>query len=397
MEALAYQVLQIGELGSLMLSWVIMLAAAAAGVALIKPEFRLGRPMYFLTMGLSFLLSGATSLFVLGVQDAMKNNYLAVIVALIYGSLIPIGVFAGTCAAARSKDAYGTHAKWVLAFIPLANLLLLFAPTQEKTKSGVGRIARNIVLVVSALAMMGVGRGLGSLVERQVTSTAQVAQNDPQLQSKALQYEVQVNGLEASLNEAAKAIRVPTKLDSITTLKAVEVENDTFRYVYEISDTSAKFTSAWRDIMTNKWCRSENFKLMIEIGATVEGKYVSLAGEPLAGLKVNTALCDQWQAKFRKTMKDAASAVKVPSKLDDVTTLTAADYEDGIFSYYYTVSVTPPDNSWKDFVQQNWCKTDQLKPMMDLGLDIRGVYATEAKAPVGEVLINTAICGAIKP
>lgn len=397
MEALAYQVLQLGELGSLMLSWVILFASAAAGVALTRSEFRLGRSVYFLTIGLSSLLSGATSLFVLGVQDAIKNDYLAVIVVLIYGSLIPIGVFAGLCAAARSMDAYGARAKWVLAFIPLANLSLLFASSQERPKSGFSQIARNIVLVVLSLAMIGAGSGLYSLMERQAIRAAQTAENDPQLQSKAIQYEVQVNGLEETLKEAGKAVPVPMKLDKITTLKAVEVDKETLRYIYEISDKSANFSKSWRDIMTNKWCKSENFKSLMEIGATVEGRYVSLEGQPLTELKVNTALCDQWQASFQKTMQDAANAVKGPTRIDDVTTLMAADYEDGTFSYYYTLSVTPSDNNWKDYVKDNWCETDQLKPLMAFGLDIRAVYVTDAQIPVGEVLINSAVCGTPKP
>ena len=149
--------------------------------------------------------------------------------------------------------------------------------------------------------------------------------------------------------------------------------------------------------MTDKWCKLDNFKPMMEIGATIEGKYVSPEGQPLTELKVSTALCDQWKAHFQKTMEDAASAVKGPTRLDDVTTLTAASYKNGTFSYYYTLSVTPSDNSWKNYVQHNWCKTDQLKTMMAFGLNVRGVYVTGANAPVGEILINSSVCSAAKP
>lgn len=54
MEAVAYQVLKVGELGTLVLSWTIMFVSGAAAVALVKKEFRLRRPVYFLSVGLIF-------------------------------------------------------------------------------------------------------------------------------------------------------------------------------------------------------------------------------------------------------------------------------------------------------------------------------------------------------
>ena len=106
MEAWAYQILQFGKFGSLLLSWGVLFGSAVVGLAFTGHAFKLGRAAYFLTMGLSFLFTGMTSLFVLGLHDAVKNDYLTVIVALIIGSLIPIGIFTGICAAARSRDAF---------------------------------------------------------------------------------------------------------------------------------------------------------------------------------------------------------------------------------------------------------------------------------------------------
>ncbi|MGF6173262.1 hypothetical protein [Ensifer sp. 4252] len=393
MEAWAYQILQFGKFGSLLLSWGVLFGSAVVGLAFTGHAFKLGRAAYFLTMGLSFLFTGMTSLFVLGLHDAVKNDYLTVIVALIIGSLIPIGIFTGICAAARSRDAFGTRDRWFLSFIPVANLVLLFAPPQEQRKPSPVRTARSIVLVVLGFGLIGAGGGLNRWVEGQANQANETAQNDALLQKKLTRYEVQNFGLEAFLKETVKAVSVPAKLDGITTLKAVEIDKETFRYVYEISDKNANFSRNWQDVMMNRWCKSLDFKFMTDVGATVEGKYVSQEGQQLAELKVNPALCDQWRLQFDKTMQDAANAIKGPTRLDEVTTLNGADYKDGTFTYYYTFATMPSNDGWKAYMKNRWCQADQFKQMMAFDLNIRGVYSTEASAPIGEVLVNSEICG----
>lgn len=338
------------------------------------------------------------SFLALGVNDALKHDYLAILVSSIYGCLIPIGGFAGICAAARSRDAYGTSERWPLAFIPLANLMLIFAKSQKERKSGFVGIATSIALVVIGLMMMmSVGRGISSSVERQVDRATEAAQNDLQVQRKAMQHQVEASGLEAALKEAAQSISVPKKLDAITTLKEIKVVKHTLRYIYEISDRSAVFSKNWNDLMTNRWCTSDNFKSLIEIGATLEGNYISDEGLPLAQLKINTEICNQWNVQFDKTMQDAAGAINLPRKLDDITTLVASEYKNRTFTYYYTVSATPPNNLWKDYLAGQWCKTDHFKTAMAFGVTVRGVYSTEAKAPIGEVLIDSAKSSALGP
>ena len=48
----------------------------------------------------------------------------------------------------------------------------------------------------------------------------------------------------------------------------------------------------------------------------------------------------------------AAQSVKGPIRVDDVTSLTSASYDPGTFSYHYTISVTPTDETWRTYVKQ---------------------------------------------
>lgn len=393
MEAYAYQVLQIGEFASVVLSWVIMTASAAVAVALTNLQWRLGRGAYFLSLGFVFLLSGMTNFLALGVTDAIKNGYLAVVVGAIYGLLVPIGGLAGIFAAARSMDAYGTRDKWVSGFIPIVNLFLLFAKPKDSPKLGIIRLLGNTGMVVLGIALMGAGKGFERMVEQTIQQTTANAQNDQELQAKAMEYEVQNKGVENLLKETALAIPVPVKVDKITTLKAVQAEGSTLRYIYEISSADAQFGKAWNDVMMSRWCVSENFKPMFDIGASVAGRYVDMAGNTLAEISADPSLCATWSEALEAELTASALSVKGPVRIDEVTTLTGASYGSKTYSYHYTISVVPPD-TWKDYVKTNWCKSPEMKRMMDIGLTVRGVYSSETGAPIGEVSIDKATCGA---
>lgn len=392
MEAYAYQLLNIEQFTSLALSWVIMTVSAAAAVALTKSQWKLGRAGYFLSMGFIVLLAGMTNLLALGVPEAIKNGYLAVIVSAIYGVLVPIGGLAGIFAAARSMDAHGTREKWVLGFIPLANLLLLFAKPTASSKRGAVQILRTIGVVSLGIALIGIGKGLEQIVEQNIQQAIPGIQADAKLQAKKMEYEVKNKGIENYLNEVASLIPVPAKIDNITTLKSVKSNYIVLRYTYEISDKSANLGKTWKDLMMS-WCSQEEFKPLFDAGALVAGHYVDMSGNTLAEISASSSLCSTWSEALDAEFKASAQSVKVPMKIDEVTTVTEATYESKTYSYHYTVSEIPPD-LWKDAIKADWCASRAMRAITDLGVTVRGVYTLENGTPIGEVSIDKTACPA---
>lgn len=393
MEAYAYQLLNIEQFTSLALSWVIMTVSAAAAVALTKSQWKLGRAGYFLSMGFIVLLAGMTNLLALGVPEAIKNGYLAVIVSAIYGVLVPIGGLAGIFAAARSMDAHGTREKWFLGFIPLANLLLLFAKPTASSKRGAVQLLRTIGVVSLGIALIGIGKGLEQIVEQNIQQAIPGIQADAKLQSKKMEYEVKNKGIENYLNEVASLIPVPAKIDNITTLKSVQSDYIVLRYTYEISDKSANLGKTWKDLMMSRWCSQEEFKPLFDAGALVTGHYVDMAGNTLAEISASSSLCSTWSEALDAEFKASAQSVKVPMKIDEVTTVTEATYESKTYSYHYTVSEIPPD-LWKDAIKADWCASRAMRAITDLGVTVRGVYTLENGTPIGEVSIDKTACPA---
>ncbi len=392
MEAFAYKILQIGEAGSYVLSWIIMFGSAAVAVTFSNLEWRLGRANYFLSTGFIFLLSGMTSFLALGVQDAIKGGYLAVVVAAIYGLLIPIGGLAGLFAAARSLDGYGTKEKWAYGFIPILNLFLLFAKPEPPVRLGFARVLSNTAIVILGFLLMGAGKTIERTLTDTVSRSAQNAEADQVLQAKTMQYEIENKGIETVLKEAALQVPVPKKVDSITILKSVEVEGKTFRYIYLISSTKPKFGKHWKDTVMSRWCKSDAFKPMFDIGAVVAGRYQDTSGNVLTEISADPAICATWYAGLEAELVSAAASVKGPVKLDEITNLTGAAYASGTYSYYYTLAGDPGDG-WQDRVKAAWCKTPGTRMMMEVGLNVQGVYRSERGTPVGTVLINSGICG----
>ncbi|HEV7317610.1 MAG TPA: hypothetical protein VGO04_03245 [Ensifer sp.] len=311
---------------------------------------------------------------------------------MIIASLVPIGIFKGVGAAARSRDAFGTRGKWYLAFIPIANLLLIFAPSQEQSRPSPRQMPRGILLVALSVVLIAASAGVSQWVKGRLALEGEVAQDNMPLQAKLARYEVQTFGLDAFLTGLAKGVTVPMKIDDITTLTAVEADKDIYRYVYEISDKTAALTGSARDLMMNAWCKSAEITLMTDVGATVEGRYFSPDGNLLGELSVNPALCGEWRLRLDETIRASASAIKGPTKLDNVTTLIGADYRDSTLTYHYTLPAAPSGTAWLEQMKDRLCQAEEFRQMMSVGLNVRGVYTTEANAPIGEVLINSEIC-----
>lgn len=338
MEAFAYYAVTMDESAVQVLSLFITFVGGWIASLTTNFEFKLSRAAYFLSCGFVVFLGSATSLFLLSLQNALRHEYLVVIVLLIYGSLLPVGFIAGIFSASRSRDAYGDSSKWFYAFVPFANLALLFKASQSGERAEAVRYFRNFGLVAAGFVLFLIGAGISMGVTKVVTKSATNALNDPAYVEKVTKYEIANKGVESILNEAAKAVTVPAKVDDTTTLTGVDVEIDTLRYIYTISEKNATFSGSWHDVMMNRWCKDEGFVRFMRIGATLEGSYVDQRGNQLAAVKVNSVLCEDWRQQFRLLMENMARSVKGPQKIDDVTTLQNATYADHVFTYNYTLN-----------------------------------------------------------
>lgn len=391
MEALAYQILQIGDVGSRAVSWVIMVLAAAIAVAATQYEWRVGRAKYFLLLGLIWFLAGLSNLVPIAVPGAVKGQYLGPVVILIYALLVPLGALAGIFSAARSLDVYGTRNKWIYGFIPIANLVLLFGKPQERRPGGAMRAIASTGMVLAGLLLIAMGTGIEKSAARSVEQARARMADDPVAQRMAIRLEIKANGMQSALREFASGIAVPLKVDAISTIIDVPVKANTLTYVYEVTGSNLNFGHSWNDIMMNSMCTSDNFSELITLGAVISRRYLDPSKNLLGEVTASTPLCSSWRTKFDEQMLRAAQSIKGPTRVDEITTLNSASYAANVFTYNYSVSDMLP-NGWQGQIKKNFCEVPTLKSMMAAGLTVRAVYSMATGSTLGEVSVVRGDC-----
>ncbi len=184
MEELAFQYATLSESDRGLVLWVITVIGAIVAAFTTRSASELQRAGYFAFSGMLFLLmifvSVGTMTFAFSGMFFLLMTFISVgtmtllLVQAIVGGfswviagleiliILVFGFFFGRVAMARSRDAYGHSGMAVLAFVPLANLWLLFTPSKNK-------ISANRVPTIPLLSGgLGVVSGLVMLIAGQL-------------------------------------------------------------------------------------------------------------------------------------------------------------------------------------------------------------------------------------
>jgi hypothetical protein len=283
----------------IMPSWVefvlLFLTLALAGfvaVSRTNSDYRLKRAPFFFAASFLFLILSLTSVTAYMVPTAIAHGYLSGIIALYYGVYAVVGFVGGVTATARSLDAYGDRWHWFYSLIPIANLALLFKPSQQRsertpTLQTVGAVS----LVLLGIVCYGAGRGISQSVERDVTSIAQAMNQNPAATRNVLKASVNNDGIEAVLKSSIAEIRLPIKVDKITTLTSIDVAGRTLHYGYTVTGGSTFISDANKGRIMRQFCVGDSLKPFIEAGATIRATYTDDHNNNLGEVNANTDLC----------------------------------------------------------------------------------------------------------
>ena len=264
------------------------------GIALVLAGFMVGlitrrgatlslrRVPYFIWSAVVFALVSAAPFAWLLSFEAMQNDILWTLVALVFGSIFVAGFFFGVLGHARSVNAYGDAGKAWMAIVPLFNLLLLFKGPQDWEQSSFKAIALNALGSIFGLCLLVLGVGIEHIATEQSLALASRIENDPEFISRSIAASIRRKGLEATLLEMATD--VPSRrIDESTILKRVENEGTTLRYVYEVSADTPSLSASTSIALVNQVCGDAILHPLIEAGGTLE--FVYLHGD---GTKADT-------------------------------------------------------------------------------------------------------------
>lgn len=252
----------------------------------------LRRVPYFLAFAGVFVFSSALPLAWLATFEAMKNGVLWLLVASIFLGIAAFGYVYGVISHARSVNGYGDGGSAWMAFVPFANLFLLFkAPIQQDETKSAARMAGNFVGVVLGLFLLALGQGVSKASDDILNNMVERAGADAELQSISTEAMLRALGLETTLRQMAA--EVPSqKVDETTTLLRVEARATTLRYVYQVDTDAQNLPESVRRGLTKQNCTYEAMAPVIQAGATIEHFYGRTDGTELGTVTITKATCD---------------------------------------------------------------------------------------------------------
>jgi hypothetical protein len=259
-----------------------------------RGTFELRRAPYFAFSGLLFFVQVLFQLVWLGSFAAMSGGYLWAFMFIDVLVGLGVGYGFGLVAMARSRDAYGHGRSAALAFIPLLNLILLFAPSKNELSAN--RLPTLPVLtgglgVFSGLIMLFLGFAVLTFVKVEGQRIAEAAGSDPALQQVSVDFLIKANGIEETLKVIALGVVTPASIDETTTLIKVEADGPTLRYIYEVSVDVPSLSDTMSADLISQNCNYMAMRPVIEAGGNLQHLYLRTDGSQIGTVDVNKSIC----------------------------------------------------------------------------------------------------------
>ena len=289
-----------------LMAWGIGLSLLGFALALRmrrNSQWSLQRVPYFLAFAGILVLSSALPLAWMATFEAMKHGFLWLLVASIFLGIAAFGYIYGVISHARSVSGYGDGGSAWMAFVPIANLFLLFkAPIHKDETKSAARMAGNFVGVVLGLFLLALAQGITKASDDALDNMIERAGTDAELQSISTEAMLRVQSLETTLSQMAAD--VPSQqIDDTTTLLRVEARATTLRYVYQVDTDAQNLPASVRRELTKSNC--EALAPTIQAGATIEHFYSRPDGTELGTVAITKAICDSPEPEAPATPTEA--------------------------------------------------------------------------------------------
>ena len=295
LEELAWKYITQSEIELRAMHFGLVVIGGMIGGAVTRSDAGLKRAPYFLYSALLFLALSAVQFIWLKSFDAFVGGYLWVFMAVDVVASILFGFFICKIALARSRDGFGTGGYAVLAFIPFANLVLLFKPSQDPASANARPVMgwmAGVVGVLIGIVVLGVAVSLSRYVEKATErQMAELAESNPEFATTSIEVMLQADGLASVLKIMAAEAPTPVVVDEITMLTRVEAIGDELRRTYVVSFDMPPFHESFRDEIERGICAYSAFEPLLEAGATINEVYVLGDGSALGDYRVTRESC----------------------------------------------------------------------------------------------------------
>ena len=262
---------------------LVCVGGLIGGVAGFAMTSRLRRRAFFFWSSLFILIVSFSQYWMLDGPEAIAANEAGPLALRLM--LVPalVGFPLGLMAAARSRDAFGHPKAAPLAFVPLANLWLLLAPSRPSRGKGGG-----VDVAVAGLFLLALAALLGSLLPHQIALAFGRADGVPP--SVSVQHLVNAEGLEGGVAFIANRAKPPYRLSDTLTLSSVEAAGAEIATTYTFK-AGGPLPKAFWTAVKNQVCANELMLSLLKAGATVREIYVDDRGRKVGDLPVTRQDC----------------------------------------------------------------------------------------------------------
>lgn len=274
--------------------WIFVIIGAAITTPFNKSRSELQRaPYFFFMIAISFGATLAESIWLLYVP-AILGGYVWALLAAGLSVAMLSGYLYGRAAMARSRDAYGHSRNAVLAFIPLANLVLLFK--RSRTDLSAERVATirpitgGLGVFVSLLLLLFSSTVL-ALLKHEVGKRVEQMASDPATEQAALEFSIKAHGIDATLKEIAGQARTPITIDAETRLERIQAAGPLLRRTFTITLDGFALTDGVRSVINQEICSSQLFATLMSYGASVREEYAREDGSEIGSQTVTWSIC----------------------------------------------------------------------------------------------------------
>jgi hypothetical protein len=271
-----------------------ILAGATLAALTTSSKSEIQRGSYLALISLVTLGIAVTQLAWLWGTQAMAAGYLWTLMSLDLLASFAAGIALCRLAMARARDATGRPGYALLAFIPIANLFLVFgrsAKSESPNRKPLPALLRGfpglITCIVATGAAVTVAASLSVLQKQQ----AENIEDQPLSQLAAVESMLRTKGVSGTLKAIASQASLPVAIDNVTKLTRVEAEGSQLRRTFVVSATNVSMTVDMRTRVQNAVCASPFFVALLRSGASVREMYIKPDGTQIGVYLITRDSC----------------------------------------------------------------------------------------------------------
>jgi len=290
LEELGIQFLNATEAQLSLIGYIAVIVGGVIAWVTEKADIELPRAPYFAFTAILMVCVSALQFVWLLTMPAIAAGYVWVLIASVLGGTVAFGYFLGKIGMARSRDINGKNGLMALAFIPLANLYMLFAPSKAPSNFEPIRILRGGVGVSFGFLMLFLVPALNAAFEAASNSMVESSKDEPAAQQASVEFLLKSKGLEATLALMAAEGELPVTVDDITTLTGLEAKGTEIFRTFTVTK-DVEFTTQFRHAITNGICDLDVFGPLLKSGGVFNEVYVRPDGSTIGAVAISRRDC----------------------------------------------------------------------------------------------------------